>query len=254
MYTLKKSLGQHFLTDETVCQAVVAAVTHEPGMRLLEIGPGGGAITRYFAQWTDIDYKAYEVDAEKVAYLEKTLPELRGKVVLQDILTAPVPWTEPFRVVGNFPYNISSPILFTLLDWEPLVIEITGMFQKEVARRVASGPGSKEYGILSVLMGAYFEAEYLFDVPPGAFNPPPKVMSGVVRFRNTGNPYGITNRKAFMRLVKAAFGQRRKMLRSALRGTLLPEAIAAEGETMSLRAEQLSVADFVRLYKTWMES
>jgi 16S rRNA (adenine1518-N6/adenine1519-N6)-dimethyltransferase len=174
--------------------------------------------------------------------------------VLQDILTAPAPWTEPFRVVGNFPYNISSPILFTLLDWEPLVMEITAMFQKEVARRVASGPGSKEYGILSVLMGAYFEAEYLFDVPPGAFNPPPKVMSGVVRFRNTGNPYGITNRKAFTRLVKAAFGQRRKMLRSALRGTLLPEAIAAEGETMSLRAEQLSVADFVRLYKTWMES
>lgn len=251
MYTLKKSLGQHFLTDENICQDVVAAVTRTPHMRLLEIGPGGGAITKYFAAWTDIDYKAYEVDAEKVTYLEKTFPALRGKIVLQDILTASAPWNEPFSVVGNFPYNISSPILFKMLEWEPLVTEVTGMFQKEVARRVASGPGSKDYGILSVLMGAFFTAEYLFDVPPTAFNPPPKVMSGVVRFRNAGNPFGITDRKGFTRLVKAAFGQRRKTLRNALKGTLSPEALAAE-EKMSLRAEQLSVADFVSLHQKWM--
>lgn len=251
VYTLKKSLGQHFLTDETICRQVVDAVTHTPGMRLLEIGPGGGAISKYFAGWTDVEYKAYEVDAEKVTYLEQAFPQIKGKVILQDILTAPLPWEEPFSVVGNFPYNISSPILFKMLDWEPLVTEVTGMFQKEVARRVASGPGSKDYGILSVLMGAYFTAEYLFDVPPGAFNPPPKVMSGVVRFRNSGNPFGIEDRKSFKRLVKAAFNQRRKTLRNALKGTLSPEALAAD-EKMHLRAEQLSVADFVELYQKWM--
>ncbi len=251
VYTLKKSLGQHFLTDESICQEIVAAVTHTPGMRLLEIGPGGGAISKYFAGWTDVDYKAYEVDAEKVVYLEENFPEMKGKIILQDILTAPLPWESPFSVVGNFPYNISSPILFKMLQWEPLVTEVTGMFQKEVARRVAAGPGSKDYGILSVLMGAYFEATYLFDVPPGAFNPPPRVMSGVVQFRNSGNPFGIENRNSFKRLVKAAFNQRRKTLRNALKGTLSPEALAADSK-MHLRAEQLSVADFVELHQTWM--
>lgn len=252
VYTLKKSLGQHFLTDEAICQKIVDAVTHTPGMRLLEIGPGGGAISKYFAGWTDVTYKAYEVDAEKVTYLEANFPEIRDKVYLQDILTAPIPWESPFSVVGNFPYNISSPILFKMLDWEPLVTEVTGMFQKEVARRVASGPGSKDYGILSVLMGAFFTAEYLFDVPPGAFNPPPKVMSGVVQFRNSGNPFGIRDRKSFKRLVKAAFNQRRKTLRNALKGTLSPEALATDSR-MHLRAEQLPVADFVNLYQKWME-
>ncbi len=251
VYTLKKSLGQHFLTDENICREVVASVSRMPQMRLLEIGPGGGAITKYFAGWKDVDYKAYEVDAEKVIFLQKNYPHLQGKILLQDILSAPAPWIEPFAVVGNFPYNISSPILFKMLEWEPLVTEVTGMFQKEVARRVASGPGSKDYGILSVLMGAFFTAEYLFDVPPTAFNPPPRVMSGVVRFRNSGNPFGIEDRKGFTRLVKAAFGQRRKTLRNALKGTLSPEALAAE-EKMSLRAEQLSVADFVFLHQKWM--
>lgn len=249
MYTLKKSLGQHFLHDEGVCRAVVDAVTRGPGLRLLEIGPGGGAITKYFAGWSDVDYKAYEVDAEKVTYLGKTLPQLRDRILLQDVLTAPAPWEAPFSVVGNFPYNISSPILFKVLDWEPLVGEVVGMFQKEVAKRVASGPGSKDYGILSVLLQAFFTVEYLFDVSPGAFTPPPAVMSGVLRARNAGNPHGIQNRKAFTRLVKAAFGQRRKTLRNALRGTLPPEALAQP--LMDKRAEQLSVADFAALHHQW---
>ncbi len=251
---LKKSLGQHFLHDETICRQVVDAVTHTPGMRLLEIGPGGGAITKYFAGWKDVDYKAYEIDEEKISFLERTLPQVAGKIVLQDILTAPEPWAEPFTVAGNFPYNISSPILFKMLDWEPQVTEIVGMFQKEVARRIAAGPGSKEYGILSVLMGAFFSAEYLFDVPPTAFTPPPKVMSGVVRFKNTGNPFGIpvADRRKFKNLVKAAFGQRRKTLRNALKSTLPAEALA--GEQMGLRAEQLSVADFVQIHKQWQRS
>lgn len=250
MYTLKKSLGQHFLHDENVCRQVVAAVTHKPGLRLMEVGPGGGAITKYFAEWTDIDYKAYEVDAEKVAYLHKTLPQLKERVILQDILAASAPWEENFSVVGNFPYNISSPILFKVLDWEPKVDEVVGMFQKEVARRIASGPGSKDYGILSVLMQAFFQVEYLFDVPPGAFTPPPQVMSGVLRARNLGNPHGIKSFKKFAQLVKAAFNQRRKTLRNALRGTLPPEMLT--GKIMDKRAEQLSVADFVGIFNQWI--
>jgi 16S rRNA (adenine1518-N6/adenine1519-N6)-dimethyltransferase len=250
VYTLKKSLGQHFLHDENVCRQVVAAVTHKPGLRLMEVGPGGGAITKYFAEWTDIDYKAYEVDAEKVAYLHKTLPQLKERVILQDILAASAPWEENFSVVGNFPYNISSPILFKVLDWEPKVDEVVGMFQKEVARRIASGPGSKDYGILSVLMQAFFQVEYLFDVPPGAFTPPPQVMSGVLRARNLGNPHGIKSFKKFAQLVKAAFNQRRKTLRNALRGTLPPEMLT--GKIMDKRAEQLSVADFVGIFNQWI--
>jgi 16S rRNA (adenine1518-N6/adenine1519-N6)-dimethyltransferase len=248
---LKKSLGQHFLHDENVCQQVVDSVTHVPGMRLLEVGPGGGAITKYFAEWPDVDYKAYEIDEEKVRFLDRKYPQLAGRIELRDILTAPEPWAEPFTVAGNFPYNISSAILFQMLEWEPQVVEIVGMFQKEVARRIASGPGSKEYGILSVLMGAFFSVEYLFDVPPTAFTPPPKVMSGVVRFKNTGNPFGIPqeDRRKFKTLVKAAFGQRRKTLRNALKSTLPPEAL--ESDQMTLRAEQLSVADFVKIHKQW---
>jgi 16S rRNA (adenine1518-N6/adenine1519-N6)-dimethyltransferase len=162
-----------------------------------------------------------------------------------DVLKADVPFEGPFSVVGNFPYNISSPILFKVLDWEPQVTEVIGMFQKEVALRVASGPGSKVYGILSVLMQAFFRVEYLFDVHENCFTPPPKVKSGVLRFTNLGNPHNITNKKKFIALVKAAFNQRRKTLRNALKGYLPPEALT--GPLMDKRAEQLSVADFVLL-------
>jgi 16S rRNA (adenine1518-N6/adenine1519-N6)-dimethyltransferase len=242
---LKKSLGQHFLHDEQVCQRIVGEITRSPGMHLLEVGPGGGALTKYLLQWQDVDYKAIEIDAEKVQYLVKTYPVLKDKILEQDILKAPVPFDSQFSVVGNFPYNISSQILFKVLEWQPQVAEVVGMFQKEVAQRIASGPGSKAYGILSVLMQAYFKVEYLFDVHENCFSPPPKVKSGVLRFTNLGNPYGINDKKKLTALVKAAFGQRRKTLRNALKGYLLPAQLT--GPLMEKRAEQLAVADFVSL-------
>ena len=246
-YTLKKSLGQHFLHDENMCKKIVSEVTRKPGMKLLEVGPGGGAITKYLLEWEDVTYKAIEVDEEKVTYLNKTYPKIEGKIILQDILKAEVPFEGNFSVIGNFPYNISSPILFKVLEWEPQVDEVIGMFQKEVALRVAAGPGSKVYGILSVLMQAFFEVKYLIDVNENCFTPPPKVKSGVLRFTNLKNPYGIANKKKFINLVKAAFNQRRKTLRNALKGTLPPEALT--GVIMEKRAEQLSVADFVKIHK-----
>lgn len=246
---LKKSLGQHFLHDEQMCKKIVQHLNHKPGMRLLEVGPGGGAITKYIIGLKDIDYKAIEIDNEKVIYLQKTYPVLQDKILLQDILLSEAPFKEPFSVIGNFPYNISSPILFKVLEWEPSVEDVIGMFQKEVALRVASGPGSKVYGILSVLMQAFFKVEYLFDVSEKCFTPPPKVVSGVLRFTNLNNPFAINDKRRFIILVKAAFNQRRKTLRNALKSTLPPEAMS--DVLMDKRAEQLSVADFVDLYKKY---
>jgi 16S rRNA (adenine1518-N6/adenine1519-N6)-dimethyltransferase len=248
MYTLKKSLGQHFLHDENMCSKIVSQVTRTPGMRLLEVGPGGGAITKYLLQWPDVDYKAIEIDEEKVVYLKKTYPQIDGKIIMQDILKADMPFTEQFSVIGNFPYNISSPILFKVLEWEPQVDEVIGMFQKEVAQRVAAGPGSKTYGILSVLMQAFFKVDYLFDVHENCFIPPPKVKSGVLRFTNLHNPHGIADMRKFILVVKTGFNQRRKTLRNALKSIMPPELLT--GPYMDKRAEQLSVADFVALYKT----
>jgi 16S rRNA (adenine1518-N6/adenine1519-N6)-dimethyltransferase len=250
MYTLKKSLGQHFLHDENMCRKIVDQVTRKTPMRLLEVGPGGGAITKYLLAWPEVDYRAIEIDDEKVQYLNKTLPEIKGKVLLQDILKADQPFDEHFSLIGNFPYNISSPILFKVLDWEPQVDEVIGMFQKEVAQRIASGPGSKVYGILSVLMQAFFRVEYLFDVHESCFTPPPKVKSGVLRFTNLHNPYGITDKRRFIILVKAGFNQRRKTLRNALKSVLPLGAITGDA-IFDKRAEQLSVADFVSLYNNF---
>lgn len=242
---LKKNLGQHFLHDENMCRKIVSQLSHRAGMQLLEIGPGGGAITKYLVAINDVSYKAIEVDEEKVHFLERTYPQLQGRVILQDILKADVPFDGQFSVIGNFPYNISSPILFKILEWEPQVDEVIGMFQKEVAQRIAAKPGSKVYGILSVLMQAFFKVEYLFDVHENCFTPPPKVKSGVLRCTNLHNPYNITERKRFIILVKAAFGQRRKTLRNALKSVMPPEALT--DPIMDKRAEQLSVADFVAL-------
>lgn len=249
MYTLKKSLGQHFLHDDQMCRKIVSQLTYVPGMSLLEIGPGGGALTRYLLQ-LDTRYKAFEIDEEKVRFLHKTFPEAREKIYLQDILTAPLPFEGPFSVIGNFPYNISSAILFRVLEWESQVPEMVGMFQKEVAQRIATPPGSRQYGILSVLIQAFFRVTYLFDVHENCFTPPPKVKSGVIRLNRTGNPYGIEDRGKFVQLVKKAFGQRRKTLRNAWKGYLPPESM--NHPLMDKRAEQLSVADFVGLYKEYL--
>lgn len=220
-------------------------------MQLLEVGPGGGALTKYLLQWPDIQYKAIEIDHEKVEYLHKTYPALQGKIIEQDILKADAPFAGAFSIVGNFPYNISSPILFKVLEWEDQVVEVIGMFQKEVAQRVASGSGSKVYGILSVLMQTFFKVTYLFDVHENCFTPPPNVKSGVLRLTNLHNPYGIEHKKKYIQLVKAAFNQRRKTLRNALRGTLPPEALA--DKIMDKRAEQLTVEDFVAIHKQYQQ-
>ncbi len=248
-YTLNKNLGQHFLHDEQMCQKIVGSISRSSGMRLVEIGPGGGALTKYLLDWEGVDYKAIEVDPEKVAYLKHHYPVLQNKVVLQDVLKADAPFPEKFTVVGNFPYNISSPIMFKILDWEEQVEEVIGMFQKEVALRIAEPPGSKLYGILSVLMQTFYRVEYLFDVHEKCFTPPPKVKSGVVRFTRLGNPHGIINKRKYINLVKAAFNKRRKTLRNALKSTLPTEALS--DPIMDKRAEQLGVEDFVRLHRAY---
>lgn len=246
-YTLKKSLGQHFLKDETVCQKIVAQIP-ETTRQLLEVGSGGGALTKYLLMHSEWQFKAIEFDAEKVDYLLRQFPEIEGKISQQDFLKSEPPFEGGFTIVGNFPYNISGPILFKILDWEAQVEVVVGMFQKEVARRVAAKEGSKEYGILSVLLQAFFTIDYLFDVPPGCFTPAPKVDSGVIKLKKSGNPYEIENRKKFTLFVKKAFSQRRKKLRNSL-GSLIPPNNIPE-EYAQKRAEQLSVPEFVHFYKT----
>jgi 16S rRNA (adenine1518-N6/adenine1519-N6)-dimethyltransferase len=248
--TLKKSLGQHFLHDENMCKKIVEQVNRTNDLQLLEIGPGGGAITKYLLQWENTNYKAIEVDDEKVEYLPKAFPGIEGKLIHKDFLLAEKPFEGHFSIIGNFPYNISTQILFKIMDWEQEVDEVIGMFQKEVAQRVASKEGNKTYGILSVLIQAFFKTEYLFDVPPGCFNPPPKVMSGILKLTNAQNPYQITDKRVFLRIVKAAFNQRRKMLRNALKGIFSAEMLG--NDIFTKRAEQLSVNDFVGLYNDFM--
>ncbi len=247
MYTLKKSFGQHFLNDENICREIVSSLPVQPGDQVLEIGPGGGAITKYLLAIPDITFKAVELDREKVVYLEHTFPEIAGKLIEKDFLKLDKPYEGSFKVIGNFPYNISTQIMFKIIDWESDVPDAVGMFQKEVAQRICSGPGSKVYGILSVITQAYYKTEYLFDVHENSFTPPPKVKSGVIRLSTLNNPHGISDKRAFIHLVKMAFGQRRKTLRNCLKGMYSAEQL--KDVIFDKRAEQLSVADFVGLHR-----
>ncbi|HNK29619.1 MAG TPA: 16S rRNA (adenine(1518)-N(6)/adenine(1519)-N(6))-dimethyltransferase RsmA, partial [Ferruginibacter sp.] len=217
MYTLKKSLGQHFLRDENIIRKIVTVLQEERFERLLEVGPGAGALTRHIMELPAVDFKAVELDEEKVQYLLKQYPGLKNKLIHQSFLDMQKPFTEPFLVIGNFPYNISTQILFKVLDWKDDVPCIIGMFQKEVAERAASKEGNKVYGVLSVLVQAYYTVEYLFDVGPNCFDPPPKVMSGVIRLRRKTQDPVYKSERAFWVLVKTAFNQRRKTLRNAVR-------------------------------------
>ncbi|UAY57119.1 16S rRNA (adenine(1518)-N(6)/adenine(1519)-N(6))-dimethyltransferase RsmA [Arachidicoccus terrestris] len=244
-YTLKKALGQHFLKDEKVLEQIMDALGKTTFSRLLEVGPGGGALTRHLLQLRGIELKAVELDEEKVVYLHKTYPELEGKIIHKSILELEPPFEKDFTIIGNFPYNISSQILFKVLDWKDQVPSVFGMFQKEVAERIASKGGSKDYGILSVLIQAYYDVTYLFDVPATCFNPPPKVMSGVIELTRRTTPEEVASHKKFRLLVKTAFNQRRKMLRNAVKGLFDPDFL--KDDIFNKRAEQLSVADFARL-------
>ena len=245
MYSLKKSLGQHFLRDENICRKIVSALQAHPFSHLLEVGPGGGALTKYLIDLPAVEFRAVELDHEKVEYLLSVYPSLQNRIIEGSILDVPVPFKTSFTVVGNFPYNISTQILFRILEWKEQVEVVVGMFQKEVAQRVAAPPGNKVYGVMSVLVQAFFEVEYLFDVHEGSFNPPPKVKSGVIRMLPAKNVPPMETEKKFFLLVKTAFNQRRKTLRNAVKGLFDPATL--NEPIFSQRAEQLSVDDFAAL-------
>ncbi|MEO7210434.1 MAG: 16S rRNA (adenine(1518)-N(6)/adenine(1519)-N(6))-dimethyltransferase RsmA [Chitinophagaceae bacterium] len=246
-YTLKKTLGQHFLKDDSVIKKIIASLAESKSTtnNLLEIGPGAGALTKYLLQVPSIDFKAVEIDHEKVVFLQKKFPALKGKLIEKDFLEMEPPFEESFRVIGNFPYNISTQILFKVLAWKHLVPEIIGMFQKEVALRIAAAPGNKTYGITSVLVQAFYDVEYLFDISPQSFTPPPKVMSGMIRLKIRNEFPEMRNETYFFRLVKSAFNQRRKMLRNAVKPFFTEDVL--KDELFNRRAETLSVDEFAQL-------
>jgi 16S rRNA (adenine1518-N6/adenine1519-N6)-dimethyltransferase len=245
MYTLKKSLGQHFLKDENICKKIVAAIQEYPHQKLLEVGPGAGALTKYLLKIPAIDFKAVELDTEKVDYLHTAYPAIKGKLVNENFLDAEKPFEGKFAVTGNFPYNISSQILFKVLDWKQDVVHVVGMFQKEVAQRIAAKEGNKTYGVTSVLVQAFFKVEYLFEVSEQSFNPPPKVKSAVIRLLPLEKHVDMKDEASFFKLVKAAFNQRRKTLRNAVRHLFDDDLL--KDEIFNKRAEQLSVKQFGEL-------
>jgi 16S rRNA (adenine1518-N6/adenine1519-N6)-dimethyltransferase len=244
---LKKSLGQHFLKDERVCHRIVDALLEFPVKQLLEIGPGAGALTKYLLEIKNIHFRAVEIDHEIAMYLKKTYPVLADRLIETDFLKMEPPFDGWFTVIGNFPYNISTQILFKVLDWRENVERVIGMFQKEVAQRIAAHEGNKTYGVISVLIQAFYRVEYLFDVDAHAFTPAPKVKSGVIRLTPLPDPLPAKTEKMFFLLVKTAFNQRRKMLRNAVKG-LFSEEVLKEA-IFGRRAEQLSVREFADL--TW---
>ncbi len=243
----KKSLGQHFLADERTAERIAGSLTgHGSYSTVLEIGPGTGALTRFLVE-AHPDLHVVELDRESVAYLKSHYPSLKGRILEADVLAMDFDKAIPglFGLIGNFPYNISSQILFRVFEHRNRIPEVVGMFQKEVAERIASPPGSRSYGILSVLMQAFYDIEYLFTVEPGAFVPPPKVRSGVIRLRRNATAKLNCDEQLFVTLVKTAFNQRRKMLRNPLRHLLPPDF--DDAGLLSRRAENLTWQDYVRL-------
>ena len=278
-------MGQHFLVDQGAAQRIVAALNAGPDAKrisALEIGPGMGVLTQYLLKREDVDLKMVELDEESVNYLLTHFPGMQGRLFLADYLKLNINhlFSGPYSVIGNFPYNISSQIFFKILDDRDRIPEVVCMIQKEVAERIAEGPGSKTYGILSVLLQAWYDIEYLFTVEPGAFAPPPKVRSAVIRLRRNGRETLVCGEKAgpcpekrgpvpafpaekgsgeqaavdeslFKSVVKTAFNQRRKTLRNALKPLLNPEsegfAEFIADPVFDLRAERLSVEDFIAL-------
>ncbi len=245
----KKALGQHFLVDQAVAKSIVAALGADSPVRdVLEIGPGMGVLTQYLLQREDIDLRMVEIDTESVEYLLTHFAGMQGKLVEGDYLRLNMTrfFPGPYRIIGNFPYNISSQIFFKILEDKDRVPEVVCMIQKEVADRIAEGPGSKVYGILSVLLQAWYDIEPVLTVGPGAFAPPPKVKSAVIRLRRNGRTELGCDEKLFKTVVKTAFNQRRKTLRNALK-PLLPDGFDTSSPVFDLRAERLSVEDFIAL-------
>ena len=254
----KKALGQHFLTDQKVAKAIVDAL--HGGLPTLEVGPGMGVLTQYLLQREDVDLKLVEIDSESVDYLLTHFQGMQGRLMEADFLTLRLEKIFPgqFAIIGNFPYNISSQIFFKVLDYKESIPEVVGMVQKEVAERIAEKPGTKTYGILSVLLQAWYDIEYLFTVGSGCFAPPPKVESAVIRLTRNGRTSLGCDETLFKTVVKTAFGQRRKMMRNPLKPLAKAKADRKgwseeqlqeflSQEVFSLRPEKLSVEDFIDL-------
>jgi 16S rRNA (adenine1518-N6/adenine1519-N6)-dimethyltransferase len=244
---LKKSLGQHFLKDELVCKRIIDILKQFHFAQLLEIGPGAGALTKYLAEIKQLDFKAVEVDREKADYLRRKYSNLLDRIIESDFLQMEKPFEGPFTIIGNFPYNISTEILFKILGWREDVERVIGMFQKEVAQRIAASEGNKIYGVTSVLLQAFFDVEYLFEVSEQAFNPPPKVKSAVIRLTPKKELLPFRTEKMFFLLVKTAFNQRRKTLRNAAKSLFADQVLM--DPLFNNRAEQLTILQFAEL--TW---
>lgn len=251
----KKALGQHFLTDLNIARKICASLsggTAEVPATVLEVGCGMGVLTQFLLQRDDIVVYGAEIDGESVEYLHEHYPGFAPRLIEGDFLKMDLRerFGDGVRVIGNFPYNISSQIFFKIIENRDLVPECVGMVQREVAVRIAEPPGSREYGILSVLLQAWYDIEYLFTVGEKVFNPPPKVKSAVIRLRRNGVRSLDCDEQLFVKVVKASFGQRRKMLRNSLRAAF--GEFDSEHRFFSMRAEQLSVADFTELTR-WVE-
>lgn len=249
----KKHLGQHFLTDENIARKIVDGLSFEGYQNVMEVGPGMGVLTKYLLEKDQQIYLA-EIDNESIEYLKNNYSKVTEETFVGDFLKQDFQFTknEQIAIIGNFPYNISSQILFQIVDHYELIPEMVGMFQKEVAERTAAVPRTKDYGILTVLIQAYYDTSYLFTVHENVFNPPPKVKSGVIRL--TRNPKeGLSgNELLFKQIVKAGFNQRRKKLSNALKILNIPEALKTH-EFMDKRAEELSVTDFISFTQLWKD-
>ncbi len=244
----KKHLGQHFLKDESIAKAIADTLSLEGYDDVLEIGPGMGVLTKYLLDKPTTTY-VIEIDTESVTYLDANYPKLKDKIISKDFLRYDIKEIfegKQFAIIGNFPYNISTQIVFRTLEFRHQIPEFSGMFQKEVAERICEKKGSKTYGILSVLAQAFYDAEYLFTVDEHVFNPPPKVKSGVMRLRRKEDFSLPCGEKLFFTVVKTAFQQRRKTLRNSLKTLNLSDNLR-EDKVLDLRPEQLSVEDFIAL-------
>lgn len=251
----KKHLGQHFLKDENIAKKIVDGLSFEGYDNILEVGPGMGVLTKYLLE-KHKDIFLAEIDQESIEYLKQNYPtNISDKTFVGDFLKEDFSSFEnqQIAIIGNFPYNISSQILFKIIDYYQLVPEMVGMFQKEVAERTAAKPRTKDYGILSVMIQAYYEVEYLFTVHENVFNPPPKVKSGVIKMTRNPKPGLSGNENLFKQIVKTGFNQRRKKLSNALKPMNIPEAIK-DHPFFEKRAEELSVEDFINFTILWKEN
>lgn len=251
----KKHLGQHFLTDENIARKIVEGLSFTNYNNVMEVGPGMGVLTKYLFEKEQKIYLA-EIDTESIEYLKKNYPEKTTKgTFVGDFLKQDFEFVkaEQIAIIGNFPYNISSQILFQIIDHYEQIPEMVGMFQKEVAERTAAVPRTKDYGILSVLIQAYYDVSYLFTVHENVFNPPPKVKSGVIKLTRNPKEGLAGNEVLFKQIVKAGFNQRRKKLSNALKILNIPEVLKTH-EFMDKRAEELSVLDFIEFTKLWKEN